>query len=621
MSLLTFPEDGARPPVGEDLQGVTLDGRYRIDSKLDAIASRSLWQATDLQKERQVTLQVFSRDAAPAERLLTTALLRQPEGVHPAFIASEACGRTPDGATYSVHARLDGLYFDSWIATHSLPAHDMAELAIDLVNALAALHKSGQIHGRLGPQMVFLEASPSGSSLRLFDAGIESVPAVPRGSAIRGEMVHVGALLERLAIATDTFDPAPHTTEILAGMRALLERTHEVAVEPLPDLDTLATRLRALPELTARERERGTLHHIPWQHSGAMPPTESAPVTTAAGPETDEVVEAVALVTEAAPPTDFSGLIALPGQKPATPVEPEALLPELAFPLPPPPPKVEAEAPPMPTRHVKVTVKKPTPAAPFVVTGLLVAAVGGFAVLMTSEPQPATPIDVIMPTQVPAEPQAEAQTADVVAAQRPDTAADAGPSGDIAADVVDAVSADTTTADTADTASDLVDTNTADTAVDTAPLDTATPDTAVADTATPDTAVADTATPDTAAAETATDDVSVSPADAGQGAGVPISADIPDPALPFEQLPTTRAEIGKVLDEIERVIIAARPDKKGSGVLRPLREKLLASHVDGKPHKLEPQVIYFFVMKQLNRGLSITDTADMVLSAHLKGKL
>jgi hypothetical protein len=78
MSLLTVPEDGARPPVGEDLQGVTLDGRYRIDSKLDAIASRTLWQATDLQKERPVTLQVFSRDNAPAERLLTAALLRQP---------------------------------------------------------------------------------------------------------------------------------------------------------------------------------------------------------------------------------------------------------------------------------------------------------------------------------------------------------------------------------------------------------------------------------------------------------------------------------------------------------------------------------------------------------------
>jgi hypothetical protein len=610
MSLLTFPEDGARPPVGEDLQGVTLDGRYRIDSKLDAIASRTLWQATDLQKERPVTLQVFSRDNAPAERLLTAALLRQPEGVHPAFIASEACGRTPDGATYSVHARLEGLYFDSWIATHSLPAHDMAEVAIDLVAALAALHRSGQIHGRLGLQMIFLEAGRSGSTLRLFDAGIEAIPAVPRGSAIRGEMVHVGALLERLSAATDTFDPAPHTAEILAGMNALVERTREIAVEPLPDLDTLATRLRALPELSTRERDRGTLHQIPWQHSGAPTPAETA--APAPLPETDEVIEAAPVAAIEAPATDFSGLIALPGPKPARPVEPDALLPELAFPLPPPAPRPESDAPPMPTRHVKVKVKRATPIAPFIVVGLLVAAIVSFALILTSEPQPSTPIDVIMPTGSLDSPMREASQADVTVATDAEAGLDASPA-DTAQDILD------TTADTAqdildttaDTAQDILDT-TADTAQDI--LDT-TADTAqdILDT------TADTVIADTSAA--APGDVSVSPADSSQGGGTSNATEIPDPALPFEQLPSTRVEIGKVLDEIERVVIAARPDKKGAGVLRPLREKLVASHTEGKPHKLEPQVIYFFVMKQLNRGLSVSETADMVLSAHMKGKL
>jgi hypothetical protein len=596
MSLLTFNEDGARPPEGEDLRGQTLDGRYRIESRLDAIADRSLWHASDLQRERPVTLLVWAREASPPERVLMAALLRQPEGVHCAFVASEACGRTPEGASYTVHAPAKGLFFDTWLERYSLPAHDMVELAVDLVSALGALHRSGQIHGRLGTRMLFLEAHAQGSSLRLFDAGIEAIPAVPRGSAVRGEMVHVGALLERFCAATDTFDPAPRTPEILAAVGALIERTREIATEPLPDLETLASKLRAIVGADAKARAPTELHRIPWVGADAPPPAPE--------PAADEPPAPVELPPP--PSTDFSGLIALPGPRPAPVVPAEDLLPELAFPLPPPPaaaeppPLARPPSPPMPTRAGAPRVRKGPAMVPLLVIGGLVVVIVVFAVVLLREPkQPPTRMDDLLgdglialssDAQVPAEPQtAETPVVPTV----PDALDATAPSTD---EVVLAAPPE-----------------------DAAPAEDSAPIPAVE--VTPDSASVE-VTPDSVSAEVspqAGPDAAVSGDAATAAPPVVDWSNVPRTDLPFEQVVKTRAEIDQALLAIERAVTSARADRKGSAFLGPLRRKLHESA--GAPIKLAPKAIYFLAMSQLDGGQSESDLGEMLLRAYLRGNL
>ena len=194
--------DAASPPNAAGPEGQTLDGRYRLDALLDTGAGRTLWRATDLQNQQTVSVQLWASESSPQDSTMTAARLRQPENVHPVFAGMEWSGRNAEGCAYAVHASLVGHYLDSWLARHALTASEAIELAAELTGALSALHKSGQVHGMLDASVLIVTQAAEGAgdsaTLRIVDAGIDSQPAVPHGSAVKAELQRTGKLLERL---------------------------------------------------------------------------------------------------------------------------------------------------------------------------------------------------------------------------------------------------------------------------------------------------------------------------------------------------------------------------------------------------------------------------------------
>ncbi len=250
-------------PNAAGTEGQTLDGRYRLDALLDTEPGRTLWRATDLQNQQTVAVQLWSAASSPNDGTMTAGRLRQPEGVHPVFVGMEWNGRTPEGQAYAVHASLAGRYLDSWLAGHALTAIEAVELSAELSSSLAALHKSGQVHGALESNVLIVtELEGEVPALRIVDAGIDSQPAVPHGSAVKAELVRVGKLFERLAELVVVGGGAD-ATQAMQGLTTLGKRAQAAPdLTPFDSMQQLDDAVQVLATTTPGKRARNAARKV-----------------------------------------------------------------------------------------------------------------------------------------------------------------------------------------------------------------------------------------------------------------------------------------------------------------------------------------------------------------------
>ena len=660
--------------IAIDLQGQTLDGRYRLDALLDVGSDRMLWRATDQNRQQTVAIQIWARESTPAESDLNAALSRQPENVHPVFAHYEGCGRAPSGGGYAVYPAFIGRYLEGWLAENAIGMADLVELGSELASAVAALHKSGHVHGKLDKSVV-LASDESGTVMRIVDAGLAGLAAVPRGSAVKGEMTRVGELVDRLLRAAAT---APDMTpEAMHELEGLVARTRDNAANPLADMDQFAERLQALLEAAPPHRARGAQRKVTTtmdfaSHpprpgdvlasagaSGGLPSLEGSTLDLselesfasaaqgsasvdlaqladphgdykgepAAGQSTSESSE----LPELPPPSPLDASLGTPGAPEPIEAAPPASLAVGAQTGPPVPrpPTVQLPAWPETKRKSKVDPKA------LVVAGLLVLMIGVFVfVLLPGPDRPATPLEALRVTPADV---VEPVTAGVVnggnvastgAADRVEAAVDAGPSDAMAVlNIEEEPEPDTGVAAelevTVEAAADIA--TEPDTAVAAAPDVMTEPDTAVAvvpDVVTePDTAVAvvpDVVTePDTAVAVVAPVTVATPDVAVAQPETAPASS--PDTDLPVRQVMNSKDDIRAAMAATEEALKKSRKDGKGAGVTRPLQQRLLATFKEGKPVTVHPFGMYHLAMYMLDSGAPAGTIGAVILSTHESG--
>ncbi|MCC7043095.1 MAG: protein kinase [Acidobacteria bacterium] len=400
-SVLEGTSEAADPRVGQ-----TLDGKYRLDSRLGAGGMGAIYKATHLMLDKQVAVKLIKPELVTSPDLVRR-FQREARAAgnlnHPNIAAAYDLGQTPDGTLYIAMELVNGPSLKDVIRTTGPITVDRAVRIMRQVgSALALAHRHNIIHRDLKPHNIMLATDGRHEVAKLLDFGIAKTfddastqltatgfvlgtpqymsPEQAAGRPIdgRSDLYSLGIILYEMLIGEVPFnDPSTpavlvkHLTEVPAPPS---RRRPDVAVSP--ELEAIALRLLAKDPadrfqsaddfLSALPAETGTATAIvtpQYDRTVILPPPGSAASPT--GYATTQPPMAAAASTSDAtvvtpPPTGSATtrtVAPLPAQAPPAPA-PQATLPSTAPRSIPPPaaavptmasaPAVAAPAPPRP---------------------------------------------------------------------------------------------------------------------------------------------------------------------------------------------------------------------------------------------------------------------------------
>jgi serine/threonine-protein kinase len=155
--------------------GEVIAGKYVIEALLGCGGICAVYAAHHKTLRRDVALKIvhqrYATDAELGARMVREARETGAIG-HTAFVAVHDAGIAEDGCAYIEMARLDGRDLYTIRTTDGpIPPDRGVAIAIDVLDALEALHARGVIHRDLKSSNIFIE----GDKVRLLDLGMAKV--------------------------------------------------------------------------------------------------------------------------------------------------------------------------------------------------------------------------------------------------------------------------------------------------------------------------------------------------------------------------------------------------------------------------------------------------------------
>lgn len=207
------------------LEGVTLNRRYRLDRRIGGGAGGTVYQATDLEAQRDLAVRVISL-ASGAGRMDGATLARCRERAaaaarlrHPNLVTVHEFGTSESlGLDFVVMELLRGENLRQ--RTGQLPWEQVFGILHDAALGLGAGHRAGLVHAGVRPASLFMEYGAEGRlpRMRVLDLG-----TVRPGDAQKGGELNPYAAPEQhrghdgLTPATDVWSLAVIAYEMLAG--------------------------------------------------------------------------------------------------------------------------------------------------------------------------------------------------------------------------------------------------------------------------------------------------------------------------------------------------------------------------------------------------------------------
>ena len=172
------------------LEGGVVAGQYRLGSKLGVGASGAIWEATRLSDGRVVAIKLL-RAAVAHDTVAADRLRREAAALglawHPNVVEVYDDGHLPDGTSYLVMERLFGESLSERLRrVGTIEPTLLLSLALQVCDALGAVHAAGIVHRDLKPSNLFLarvspidgvapSTPPSAERVKLLDFGIARV--------------------------------------------------------------------------------------------------------------------------------------------------------------------------------------------------------------------------------------------------------------------------------------------------------------------------------------------------------------------------------------------------------------------------------------------------------------
>ena len=225
----------------EDLTGVVLPGRFRVERPLARGSFGMVLRARQLTIERDVAVKVLPAGVDPASddgRLFVHEVQSVGRIDHPNVVRIYQADVTPDGRLFFAMELLVGRDLQQIVQDEGCLEPDRAvALTLQLLDGLAAVHDAGLVHADVKPANAFVTTGRDGERLVLIDFGLARLkpPGQPAESAggtpayMAPEQLRNG----RVDARSDLFSAALVLVTLLCGWRR--ERPDQL-VPPLDDL-------------------------------------------------------------------------------------------------------------------------------------------------------------------------------------------------------------------------------------------------------------------------------------------------------------------------------------------------------------------------------------------------
>jgi serine/threonine-protein kinase len=171
------PDSNARCP--QQRTGQVLGGKYTLGPLLGIGGIAAVYAAEHPILRREIAVKILHRRFAK-DRELSARFVREARETaalgHPAFVRVHDAGTTDDGCAFIEMDRLEGQeLYALRKATGPMDPDRVARLAIDILDALAALHARGVIHRDLKTQNIYVVPAAFGEQVKLLDLGFARV--------------------------------------------------------------------------------------------------------------------------------------------------------------------------------------------------------------------------------------------------------------------------------------------------------------------------------------------------------------------------------------------------------------------------------------------------------------
>jgi serine/threonine-protein kinase len=176
---------GANHPAGaercpDERTGQMIGAKYRVGPLLGVGGIAAVYAAEHPVLRREIAVKIlhrrFARDAELAARFVREARETAALG-HPAFVRVHDAGTTDDGCAFIEMDRLAGRdLYTLRTEQGPLPHERVPQIAIHVLDAVAALHARGVIHRDLKSSNIYIEPSDgTGEKVKLLDLGFAKV--------------------------------------------------------------------------------------------------------------------------------------------------------------------------------------------------------------------------------------------------------------------------------------------------------------------------------------------------------------------------------------------------------------------------------------------------------------
>ncbi|MEO7036901.1 MAG: serine/threonine-protein kinase [Polyangiaceae bacterium] len=162
-------------------EGLVLAGQYRLTEKVGVGASGTIWEAERLADGELVAVKML-RAAVAHDSIAADRLRREAAALglawHPNVVEVYEDGHLPDGTSYLVMERLHGESLGARLRrVGAMTAAEVMPIALQLCDALGAVHAAGIIHRDVKPSNIFLINEPGSASprVKVLDFGIARV--------------------------------------------------------------------------------------------------------------------------------------------------------------------------------------------------------------------------------------------------------------------------------------------------------------------------------------------------------------------------------------------------------------------------------------------------------------
>jgi len=161
--------------------GLVLAGQYRLTEKLGIGANGTIWEAERLANGELVAVKML-RAAVAHDTIAADRLRREAAALglawHPNVVEVYEDGHLPDGTSYLVMERLHGESLAERLhRVGAMTPEELLPVALQLCDALGAVHAAGIVHRDVKPSNIFLAEEPGRTvpHVKVLDFGIARV--------------------------------------------------------------------------------------------------------------------------------------------------------------------------------------------------------------------------------------------------------------------------------------------------------------------------------------------------------------------------------------------------------------------------------------------------------------